>query len=63
MILLFANWVALSSSLSSMGLICVSVKSKLGNLGLCLIVVATGVQNSVAAATTTTSIVLSSIPL
>jgi hypothetical protein len=37
------------------GLTCVSVKG-IGNLGLFLIVVATGVQNSVAA-TTTTSLV------
>jgi hypothetical protein len=44
------NWFASSSSV---GLICVSVKGELGNLGLSLIVVATGVQNSVAAATTT----------
>ena len=58
MILLFANWVAsLSSSSSSIGLTCVSVKGKLGNLGLFLIVVATGLQNAVvaAAATTTTT--------
>jgi hypothetical protein len=51
------NWFASSSpSSSSMGLICVLVKGKLGNLGLSLIVVATGVQNSVATTTTTTSL-------
>jgi hypothetical protein len=50
------NWFASSSpSSSSMGLSCVSVKG-IGNLGLFLIVVAAGVQNSVAA-TTTTSLV------
>ncbi len=38
-----------------MGLICVSVKGKLGNLGLSLIVAAAGVQNSVAAATAATT--------
>jgi hypothetical protein len=38
-----------------MGLICVSVRGKLGNLGLFLIVVATGLQNAVAAAATTTT--------
>jgi hypothetical protein len=41
-----------------MVLICVSVKRKLGNLGLFLIVVATGLQNAVAAAATTTSTAL-----
>jgi hypothetical protein len=41
-----------------MGLICVSVRGKLGNLGLFLIVVATGLQNAVAAAATTTSTAL-----
>jgi hypothetical protein len=55
MILCVQNWFASSSpSSSSMGLICVLVKGKLGNLGLSLIVVATGMQNSVA--TTTTSL-------
>jgi hypothetical protein len=53
------NWfVSSSASLSSMVLICVSVKRKLGNLGLFLIVVATGLQNAVAAAATTTSTAL-----
>jgi hypothetical protein len=50
------NWFASpSASSSSVGLTCVSFKSKLGNLGLSLIVVATGVQNTVAATTTTTT--------
>jgi hypothetical protein len=41
-----------------MGLSCVLVNDELGNLGLCLIVVATGLQNAVAAsaAATTTSL-------
>jgi hypothetical protein len=47
-----------SPSLSSLGVSCVSVKGELGNLGLSLIVAATGVQNSVAAATTS----LTSLP-
>jgi hypothetical protein len=58
MILLCAKLVASSSpSSSSMGLACVSVTGKLGNFGLSLIV-ATGLQNAVAAAaaTTTTSL-------
>jgi hypothetical protein len=47
------NWFASSSSI---GLICVLVKGKLSNLGLCLIVVATvDLQNAAAAATTTTT--------
>jgi hypothetical protein len=50
MILLCAKLVASSSpSSSSMSLTCVSVTGKLGNFGLSLIV-ATGLQNAVAAA-------------
>jgi hypothetical protein len=55
MILLCAKLVCIIITIIIYGLTCVSVKG-IGNLGLFLIVVAAGVQNSVAA-TTTTSLV------